>query len=108
MKAARFVGMALAVAALAGCSDGPLVPGLVGPGVFDGTWDGAEWRGTAVAVLQDDSLTVLGRRRHPVYYQDEYIKVRVRFTGPGTYTVPESQGELGMIVGGDAGYTPKS
>jgi hypothetical protein len=108
MKASRFVGMALAVAALAGCSDGPLGPRLVGLGVFDGTWDGAEWRGSAVAILQHDSLTVIGTRRHPVYYQDEYIKAQVRFTGPGTYAIPESQGELGMIVGGDAGYMPKS
>jgi hypothetical protein len=100
--------MALAAGLLAGCSGGLFGIGSLQQGTFEGTWDGAAWRGNAYAVLQGDSLTVVGRRPDPKYFYDEYVRVRVRFTGPGTYPVAESQGELGKIVGGDAGWFPPS
>src|ERR1700741_1137473 len=77
-------------------------------GTFDGTWDGAAWRGTAWAVLDGDSLTVVGHRPDPQYFYDEYVQARVRFAGPGTYPVPPSDGALAKIVGGDAGSFPPS
>ena len=99
------VRMAIAAGLLAGCADGLLAPdGELG--TFDGTWDGASWRGSAYAVLQDDSLTVVAHRPDPQYFYDEYIQARVRFDGAGTYPVPEAAGLLSKIVGGDAGSIP--
>lgn len=95
---------AAAATLLAGCSD-VLYPGD-GVGTFTGTWDGTEWRGRAYAVLQDDSLTVIGHRPDPQYFYDEYVQAKVRYTGPGTYTIAESAGQLAKITGGDAGYFP--
>jgi hypothetical protein len=97
---------AIAAGLLAGCSDGLLTSRDDELGTFDGTWDGATWRGTAYAVLQGDSLTVVGHRPDPKYFYDEYVQVRIRFTGPGTYTVPETAAGLAKITGGDAGSFP--
>jgi hypothetical protein len=99
------VRMALAAGLLAGCSD--ILTSRDGElGTFDGTWDGATWRGSAYAVLQGDSLTVVGHRPDPRFFYDEYVQVRVRFDGPGSYPVPESDGMLSKIDGGDAGWMP--
>lgn len=98
--------MAIAAGLLAGCSNGLLPSRDGGLGTFDGTWDGAAWRGSAYAVLQGDSLTVVGHRPDPKFFYDEYVQVRVRFDGPGTYSVPESDGMLSKIDGGDAGWMP--
>lgn len=95
---------ATATALLAGCAD-DLLPDDTG-GNFVGTWDGAAWTGQAYAVLQNDSLTVVGHRADPQHFYDEYVQARVRFTGPGTYAIPESAGQLAQIVGGDAGTFP--
>ena len=97
---------AIAAGLLAGCADG-LLPSRDGElGTFDGSWDGATWRGTAFAVLQGDSLTVVAHRPDPKYFYDEYVQVRVRFDGVGSYAVPEAAGGLSKITGGDAGYFP--
>lgn len=95
---------AAAAALLAGCGD-DLLPDE-GGGNFVGVWDGAAWSGRAWAVLQNDSLTVVGHRADPRYYYDEYVQAKVPFTGPGTYTIPESAGQLAKITGGDAGSFP--
>lgn len=95
---------AVAAVLLAGCADDLLPPDQGGN--FVGVWDGAVWTGKAFAVLQNDSLTVVAHRKDPQYYYDEYVQAKVPFTGPGTYTIPESAGQLARIVGGDAGYFP--
>jgi len=95
---------AAAAALLAGCGDN-LLPGDDG-GNFVGVWDGAAWTGRAWTVLQNDSLTVVGHRADPQHYYDEYVQAKVLFTGPGTYTISESAGQLAKITGGDAGYFP--
>jgi hypothetical protein len=51
-------------------------------------------------------MTVVAHRKDPGTYYDEYVQVRVAFTGPGTYAFPESAGTLMKIVGGDAGWSP--
>ena len=107
-RAFAFVGMALAAGVLAGCSDGLLGRGSLQRGTFDGSWDGAEWRGSAYAVLQHDSLFVFAHRPDPQYFYDEYVQVRVRFSGKGTYPIAESQAELAKITGGDAGWSTPS
>jgi len=103
---AALVGMVLASAVLGGCSGGLLPGGQAEPGTFSGTWDGAAWNGRSYAVLHHDTMTVVGHRKDPQYYYDEYIVVQVPFTGPGTYAVSESAGELKKLVGGDAGQFP--
>lgn len=100
------VRMALAAGVLAACSHGPASPGSLRPGTFDGSWDGAAWRGSAYAVLHGDSLTVVGHRPDPQFRYDEYVQARVRFTGPGPYSVAAHEGQLSKVVGGDAGSFP--
>ncbi|HET7234685.1 MAG TPA: hypothetical protein VFJ16_32025 [Longimicrobium sp.] len=100
----RTLFAAAAATLLAGCANDLLPRGERGS--FDGVWDGAAWKGEAYAVLQNDSLTVIAHRPDPRYFYDEYVQARVRFTGPGTYTVSESGGQLLKIVGGDAGQFP--
>lgn len=101
------IALALAAGLTAACGDGPFAASG-GLGRFDGVWDGAAWRGSAYAVLQGDSLTLVGHRPDPKYFYDEYVQARIRFTGPGTYAVPESDGQLAKITGGDAGWFPPS
>jgi hypothetical protein len=103
-----YVGMALAAGFLAGCSDGLLGRGSLQRGTFEGSWDGDEWRGSAYAVLQNDSLTVVAHRPDPKYFYDEYVRIQVRFKGRGLYPVAESHGQLSKITGGDAGWMSPS
>jgi len=105
-KIGALVRAALAAAVLGGCSGGLLSDDGPGAGTFSGTWDGAAWNGRSYAVLHDDTMTVVGHRKDPQYYYDEYIQVQVAFTGPGTYAVSESAGVLKKITGGDAGFFP--
>ena len=100
--------MAIAAGLLAGCSDGLLTSRDSELGTFDGTWDGATWRGTAFAVLQGDSLTVVAHRPDPKYFYDEYVRASIRFAGPGNYSVAEAAGQLSKITGGDAGWMPRA
>lgn len=100
--------MAIAGGLLAGCSDGLLTSRESELGTFDGTWDGATWRGTAYAVLQGDSLTVVGHRADPKFVYDEYVTATIRFAGPGSYSVAEPAGQLSKITGGDAGWMPRA
>ena len=103
-RAFAFVGMAIAAGLLAGCSDGLFGRGSLPRGTFDGSWDGAEWRGSAYAVLRHDSLFVVAHRPDPQYFYDEYVQAQVRFTGKGTYPIAETQARLSKITGGDAGW----
>ncbi len=106
MRVRMLMQVVAAAGVLAACSDGLLAPGEREAGTFRGTWDGASWSGRSYAVLHDDTMTVVGHRKDPQYFYDEYIQARVAFTGPGTYAIGESGGQLGKIVGGDAGWTP--
>ena len=101
MKLVRVGAALLALGTLAAC-DG-VFSSRAAAGTFDGEWDGATWRGNAYAVLQHDTMTVVGHRPDPTYFYDEYVQARVHFTGPGTYALTAEQGALSQIVGGDAG-----
>jgi hypothetical protein len=59
-------------------------------------------------VLQNDTLFIIAHRPDPEYFYDEYIHAKLRYTGPGSYAVPDSDGELRKITGGDAGHFPKA
>ena len=97
---------ALAAAILSACSSGPSDPSERQVGSFEGRWDGLPWRGRSYAVLQRDTLFVVGHRPDPKVYYDEYIRARVPFSGTGTYPIEGRAGQLAKISGGDAGYFP--
>ena len=89
------------------CDEDPVAPDA-GFGVFEGRWDGKDWRGQGYAVLIADTLHLFGHRPDPQSYYDEFVRARVRFTGPGTYAVATEQGSMEQITGGDAGYFPSA
>jgi hypothetical protein len=60
------------------------------------------------AVLQDDTLFIIAHRPDPKHFYDEYIRAKLQYTGPGSYAIPDPDGELMKITGGDAGYFPKA
>jgi hypothetical protein len=101
--AAAALLLCLGGAVLSGCSGSPTDTRR---GSFDGVWDGAEWRGHAYAVVAGDTLHVVAHRPDSEDFYDEYIRVRVPLSGPGTYDIPSGGGELAKIIGGDAGYFP--
>jgi hypothetical protein len=91
---------------LAGCrGDGPAAP-APGFGAVAGRWDGAEWAGLGYAVLENDTLDLVGHRPDPRSYYDEYVRVRVAFRGEAAYAVGAEAASLAKLVGGDAGYFP--
>jgi hypothetical protein len=95
---------ALLVPVLHACgADGPSAPAR-GFGAFEGRWDGSPWVGQGYAVLIGDTLHVPGHRPDPRVHYDEFVQVRVPFTGAGTYAVESLRGELEQVAGGDAGY----
>lgn len=90
----------------AGCGgDGPSAP-TAGFGEFSGRWDGEVWRGRGYAVLQADTLYLVGHRADPRYFYDELVRVRVAFRGTGTYGIPTALATLAQVTGGDAGHFP--
>lgn len=97
---------ALVAGILSACSLGPSDLSERRVGSFEGRWDGLPWRGHSYAVLQRDTLFVVGHRPDPMAYYDEYIRARVPFSGTGTYRIEGRAGQLAKIVGGDAGYFP--
>ena len=107
--ARRTVGTALLVllaAALAGCAADRATAAETGFGTMAGRWDGADWQGLGHAVLDGDTLYLVGHRPDPRSYYDEYVRVRVAFRGAADYEVRPSHGSLAHIWGGDAGYFP--
>jgi hypothetical protein len=102
-----FSAIPLLLLVVSGCSGSP-TGSSVDDGTFVGRWDGNRWEGHAYAVLQDDTLFIIAHRPDPEYFYDEYIHAKLPYTGPGSYAIPESDGELRKITGGDAGYFPKA
>ena len=95
--------LTLVVLALAGCANDGFEP-MRGFGTFEGQWDGMEWHGQGYAVLVNDTLYITGHRPDPDVYYDEFVQVRVPFTGAATYTLDAAHGALKQVTGGDAGY----
>jgi hypothetical protein len=100
--------LAAVLLAAAGCaSDDPAAPSAIeGLGSLAGRWDGKEWRGYGYAVLQRDTLFLVGHRPDPQYFYDERVRARVPFRGAGTYELAVKDASLEQITGGDAGYFP--
>jgi hypothetical protein len=103
----RFSAIPLLLLLLSGCSGSPTASS-VDPGTFVGRWDGSRWEGHAYAVLQNDTLFIIAHRPDPEYFYDEFIRAKLPYTGPGSYAVPEPDGELMKITGGDAGHFPRA
>lgn len=105
-RLSRILLTCLALAMAGACGGDPLGPVPEGFGPFAGRWDGERWAGMGYAVLDGDTLHVVGHRPDPQHYYDEYVRVRVPFRGVGRYEVPVPRGSLAKITGGDAGYFP--
>lgn len=95
--------LALFLALLGACDRG-LTGSADGLGSFEGHWDDDEWRGRSYAVTDGDTLMIVAHRPDPQVYYDEFIFVRVRFTGTGVYRISGRAGHLSKLIGGDAGY----
>ena len=105
----RAVGLLLAAslaAAFSGCGSDRVTAPNAGFGTMSGRWDDAAWHGLGYAVLDRDTLYLVGHRPEPRAYYDEYVRVRVPFAGAGSYPVGPLTASLAQITGGDAGYIP--
>jgi hypothetical protein len=92
---------------VASCGRDPAAPVIEGTGEFSGTWDGTRWLGRGYAVIDGETLFLVGHRPDPRYYYDEFVRVELEHRGNGTYSVPESgSARLEKVTGGDAGYFP--
>ncbi|CAA9298898.1 MAG: hypothetical protein AVDCRST_MAG68-242 [uncultured Gemmatimonadetes bacterium] len=96
--------LALFLTLLAACDRGSTGPSDGRFGSFQGRWDGDPWHGLSYAVMDGDTLQIVGHRPDPKVYYDEFVVARIRFTGPGVYPVSGRAGHLSKLVGGDAGY----
>ncbi|HEU0014242.1 MAG TPA: DUF6252 family protein [Longimicrobium sp.] len=90
---------------LGACKDGPTEP-IGAEASFHAVWNGREWEGQADAVLRSwpsalDTLYVVGWRRTGSE-EEEYVLVKVPYTGPGTYVLGPGSARMSYIVGGDA------
>ena len=105
-RRSRILLASVLLALASACGESLLGPAPEGFGPFAGKWDGERWEAMGYAVLDGDTLHVVGHRPDPKYYYDEYVQVRVPYQGVGTYEIPAHRGSLAKITGGDAGYFP--
>ncbi len=72
-----------------------------GFGRFEGRLNDAPWNGYGYAVIQNDTLYLVGRRDiAPGGNDAEEMRVRVPFTGAGTYQLTGASAEFADIVTG--------
>ena len=103
----RFFGfLFFSLVALSGCGD-DLFELPAGFGRFEGRLNDAGWIGYGYAVIQNDSLYLVGRRDvAPGGNDAEEIRVRMRFTGVGNFTLNAGNSEFAEIVSGFATAFP--
>lgn len=111
-SSARAVLGAMMIALAAACSDDPASPKRTVPdgfGTLEGQWDGKAWSGVAYGVLlDDDSLRLIAFHEEESRGWAEWVRATVPYEGERSYAVPAESGQLAQIVGGDAGWMPRS